>query len=295
MTWSSVEHYYQASKFKINNPGLYRSFALESGTELSKDPAMAKSAGGKNKLDPDFFTSGRSLVEMRRAQKEKFTQHNNLRNILLATKNAKLVHYVRGSNPIVFIDLMVIRSELSSTKKPQRYYDYVPMNVRSKSPRRSRKIYKSPYSLSPIRRSPIRRRSYEGTPSYLKNLPSQWTKLPPAMMYEDQPVEIEPMGPMTYRVPSPGEAPAKSVFMERESDNVPLVKKSDLESKPKKRFSFKIQPEKLEQGNYERINLDNLDEKTSKRIEKVGREQEEIIKRQREMALKRIAEMKKKK
>jgi hypothetical protein len=114
-------------------------------------------------------------------------------------------------------------------------------------------------------------------------------------MYEDQPVEIEPMGPMTYRVPSPGEAPAKSVFMERESDNVPLVKKSDLESKPKKRFSFKIQPEKLEQGNYERINLDNLDEKTSKRIEKVGREQEEIIKRQREMALKRIAEMKKKK
>ena len=124
--WSSVEHYYQASKFQKKSPDFYLLFSLDSGTELSKDPNMAKSAGGETgkykdeqirsktvTVDPDFFLK-RATKSLNAANTAKFQQHPELNAALVETKNAKLVLYRRGKDPEVLDDLMILRDKLAS-------------------------------------------------------------------------------------------------------------------------------------------------------------------------------------
>jgi len=125
-TWQSVEHYYQASKFKNNNREFYLKFSLDSRSELSADPVLAKAAGSKSgklnqtnvirpsriTIDPDFFNHGRSEREMENAMFAKFSQNKGLKDLLLATRNAKLVHYQRGARPEVYQHLMRVRHKL---------------------------------------------------------------------------------------------------------------------------------------------------------------------------------------
>jgi predicted NAD-dependent protein-ADP-ribosyltransferase YbiA (DUF1768 family) len=119
--WQTVDHYYQASKFKVENHDFYLSFSLDSGSEISTDPAKAKTAGGKSKsnkynpykfaVDADFFLK-RVEREMNDAQTAKFTQNPDLKRLLMETKDAKLVHYRRGDTPIVFDNLMILRDKI---------------------------------------------------------------------------------------------------------------------------------------------------------------------------------------
>ena len=140
--WASVEHYYQASKFKRNNKEFYIQFSLDSpDSDIAKDAGLAKAAGGKSgmttklvdgvkkkvlvrpknvTIDPDFFkkTQGmkyvRGEMEMESAMRAKFTQNADLKKLLLATKNAKLEHITRGKPAIVFNDLMRVRREMKN-------------------------------------------------------------------------------------------------------------------------------------------------------------------------------------
>jgi predicted NAD-dependent protein-ADP-ribosyltransferase YbiA (DUF1768 family) len=124
--WASVEHYYQASKFKEGNPDFYLSFSLDGNPdgELAKNPKMAKGAGGKTgkyegkivrdkkiQIDEGFF-NGKHLENMKKAQMAKFSQNVALKEMLLATKDAKLQHYIRASPPVIFTELMEVRKEL---------------------------------------------------------------------------------------------------------------------------------------------------------------------------------------
>ena len=122
--WLSVEHYYQGSKFKRQNKDFYLQFSLDSNSELSRSQAMAESAGcsgkykgnvvrDKNiKIDDDFF-SGRDKKELEDAMFAKFSQNEDLKKILLATKKAKLRQFVRGNPPVVFNELMRVRQRLN--------------------------------------------------------------------------------------------------------------------------------------------------------------------------------------
>jgi predicted NAD-dependent protein-ADP-ribosyltransferase YbiA (DUF1768 family) len=120
--WASVEHYYQASKFKRENPQFYLTFSLDSSNELSKDPLMANAVGETGKYegnvvkpkhikqDRDF--QQREKSEIKSALQAKFNQNEDLKNLLIQTKKAKLVHFRRGQPPDTEIALMEIRADL---------------------------------------------------------------------------------------------------------------------------------------------------------------------------------------
>lgn len=124
LTWLSVEHYYQANKFKIGNPEFYKLFSMESGSDISKEPELAKAAGGKTGkkgsqqvrdkkilMDRDFDKQSRIIME--KVMYAKFTQHEELKTMLLATRDAKLVHFVRASPPETFEHLMNVRKMIA--------------------------------------------------------------------------------------------------------------------------------------------------------------------------------------
>lgn len=125
-SWASTEHYFQAQKFK-KFPQYYKSFALESDSELSKSAKYAKEVGEKGKLNgkkylPNeiFSTKNDTNQEenMEIAQRMKYNQDPLSKEVLIATRNAKLQHMSSQKKstdgPIVFYDTMRIRKELLS-------------------------------------------------------------------------------------------------------------------------------------------------------------------------------------
>ncbi len=120
LQWATVEHYYQASKFKNNNVDYYKQFSLGSGSDIAKDPVKAIKAANDPPtsdivIDEDFDSRKENVLKA--ALKAKFTQNHDLTRLLIETKNAKLNQYVRGSKPNAFNELMEIRKELQEKTK----------------------------------------------------------------------------------------------------------------------------------------------------------------------------------
>jgi len=53
---------------------------------------------------------------MHKALETKFTQNDELKQILLLTKDAKLQRFVKGKKPKILETLMYVRKELSNNK-----------------------------------------------------------------------------------------------------------------------------------------------------------------------------------
>lgn len=129
--WMSVEHYYQASKFKNNkmDQDFYNLFALNSNSPISKDVELAKAAGSKSgkyekqqirpkniEIDTDFYEK-RSDNVLKEALEAKFTQNEGLKKLLLNTHKAKLVEYRRKQPPFEALHLMQLREKLNTFKE----------------------------------------------------------------------------------------------------------------------------------------------------------------------------------
>lgn len=118
--WASVEHWFHANKFKWNDSEEYKSFyekfTYNSGSLISKDPKMALLAGGRSGkikgklyrpltivLDPEWEVN-KSMIMMR-GQEAKYKQDELSRRVLLATKDAKLIHLMtRRGKPSILLD-----------------------------------------------------------------------------------------------------------------------------------------------------------------------------------------------
>lgn len=122
LTWPTTEHYFQAQKF----PGTER----EEEIRQAKSPTIAKRMGRSKKhpLRKDWVAVRDAI--MREAVLAKFTQHDDLRQVLLDTGDAKLVEHApqddywgdggdgSGKNMLGLI-LMSVRDELAASVEKQ--------------------------------------------------------------------------------------------------------------------------------------------------------------------------------
>lgn len=120
--WKTVDHYVEAQKYVKTHPDFYVLFALDSGSEISKNLEMAKAAASGKKYDgkqlrpkdvkPDADWDEEMESEaLERALVEKF-KGDEMASILKATKDAKLMFYRRGRPARVEVEMMKIRKTL---------------------------------------------------------------------------------------------------------------------------------------------------------------------------------------
>lgn len=127
--WKSVEHYYQAAKFKKHNPHFYNQFSLDdTASDIAQDVGLAKGAGSQSgvfkkgkkqipirpstiRIDPDFYGTRKS-EERERALYAKFSQNEELKYMLIHTKNAVLQHFIPKQKAEKDNLLMNVRAKL---------------------------------------------------------------------------------------------------------------------------------------------------------------------------------------
>ncbi len=115
--WATVEHCFQGIKFEEDYPEHGATFALDSNSELSRGGGAAARRGGSKKTQP--LTPARlkrwdarkwDVVE--EALYAKYSQVDELKQILLATLDAELVHRPPRSHLVAEHGLMRVRERI---------------------------------------------------------------------------------------------------------------------------------------------------------------------------------------
>jgi len=114
--WRTLEHYLEGSRFRKENPKHYLNFSLDSDSDLSKSPTLAQTAAKDDKYKQDADFGAREEKELEDAQYAKYSQNSYLADMLLNTRNAKLVQFRRGKPPVVCNELMRVRHRLQREK-----------------------------------------------------------------------------------------------------------------------------------------------------------------------------------
>ncbi len=89
-TWPTSEHYFQAMKFKDR--------AIQERVRKQKTPMLAARMGRDRKLPLRRDWESAKVNVMREALEAKFTQHEDLRALLLSTGDAKLVEHTENDS-----------------------------------------------------------------------------------------------------------------------------------------------------------------------------------------------------
>ena len=118
--WRTLEHYLQGCRFRKENPKHYLQFSLDSDSELSKSAAFKDKDKDKD-VQPDADFGTREEKEREDAQYAKYSQNSYLADMLLNTRNAKLVQFRRGKPPIVCDELMRVRHRLQQEKRQAKH------------------------------------------------------------------------------------------------------------------------------------------------------------------------------
>jgi hypothetical protein len=125
--WASVQHYLQGAQFKKGFPDFYKSFSMDTPSDLSRDIDLAKYVGNISKtkykdmrpngvkVDIDYDL-GRSIEERKVALLAKFSQNEDLKQMLLATKDAHLKQLIRRHPAHSDRPLMTLRMELANAE-----------------------------------------------------------------------------------------------------------------------------------------------------------------------------------
>lgn len=98
-------------------------FSFESTRDLGKNIDMLQSVSktGKykkeiiipKKIKPDENWLEKESENIKAAQEAKFSQNTYLKDMLLKTRNAKLIKHIHSHEPVVAIELMQVRKILS--------------------------------------------------------------------------------------------------------------------------------------------------------------------------------------
>lgn len=127
--WNSVTHFILGSQYKKGFPDFYKQFSLDSESEISTNLDMAIAAASKTgkyknevlrqenvTVDADYYDMGQNSKvdgERYKAVLAKFTQNQDLKRVLMETKHAKLIHFIRRDDPFTDMALMKIRKEIA--------------------------------------------------------------------------------------------------------------------------------------------------------------------------------------